>query len=147
MPLARTDCTPTYGSRPPDPELEDDLARVARAAVLCNEGRLSRRNEEWTWRGDPTDIAFLALGQKLGWDRDTALQKDPQVDEIQFEPECRFSATFHEEDVAYEAEAATDLEFDEESAGGGGITLAMTTTDSSQPKRSRYDSPIEFCPH
>ena len=95
-------CTPEgqvlQDSQSPDPELEDDLARVARAAVLCNEGRLSRRNDEWTWRGDPTDIAFLALGQKLGWDRDTVLQKYPQVDEIPFEPEYRFSATFHEED-------------------------------------------------
>ena len=83
---------------PPDPGVEDDLSRVARAAVLCNEGRLTRRDGEWTWRGDPTDVAFLAFGGKLGWDRDGALRRYPQLEEIPFEPEYRFAATFHRDD-------------------------------------------------
>ena len=33
---------------PPKPDLADELSRLARASVLCNEGQLSRRNDEWT---------------------------------------------------------------------------------------------------
>ncbi|MEF8863153.1 MAG: HAD-IC family P-type ATPase [Haloarculaceae archaeon] len=66
--------------------------------MLCNEGNLSRRNDEWTWRGDPTDIALLALGRKLGWSRQSALDAYPQIDEIPFEPEQRYAATFHRTD-------------------------------------------------
>jgi len=83
---------------PPKPDLADELSRLARASVLCNEGQLSRRNDEWTWRGDPTDIALLALGRKLGWSRQSALDAYPQTDEIPFEPEQRYAATFHRTD-------------------------------------------------
>jgi magnesium-transporting ATPase (P-type) len=84
--------------QPPEPDLADELSRLARASVLCNEGRLSRRNDEWTWRGDPTDIALLAFGRKLGWSRESALDAYPQTDEIPFEPEQRYAATFHRTD-------------------------------------------------
>lgn len=83
---------------PPEPDSADELSRLGRASVLCNEGQLSRRGEEWTWRGDPTDIALLAFGQKLGWTRQTALGAHPQTDEIPFEPEQRYAATFHRTD-------------------------------------------------
>jgi len=83
---------------PPEPDLADELSRLARASVLCNEGNLSRRDEEWTWRGDPTDVALLALGRKLGWSRQLALDAHPQIDEIPFEPEQRYAATFHRRD-------------------------------------------------
>ncbi|WP_137285425.1 cation-translocating P-type ATPase [Halorussus salinisoli] len=80
---------------PPEPDLADELSRLARASVLCNEGHLSRRDNEWAWRGDPTDIALLALGRKLGWSRQAALDAHPLIDEIPFEPEQRYAATFH----------------------------------------------------
>ncbi|MFO7926503.1 MAG: cation-translocating P-type ATPase [Halobacteriota archaeon] len=83
---------------PPEPDLADELSRLARASVLCNEGHLSRRNDEWTWRGDPTDIALLAFGRKLGWSRRSALDGQPKTDEIPFEPEQRYAATFHRTD-------------------------------------------------
>jgi magnesium-transporting ATPase (P-type) len=81
---------------PPEPDLADELSRLARASVLCNEGHLSRRDDEWAWRGDPTDIALPAFGHKLGWFREAALDANPQIDEIPFEPEQRYAATFHE---------------------------------------------------
>lgn len=80
----------------PAPEVADDLARLARAGVLCNEGSLYRSDDEWTWRGDPTDVALLAFGHKLDWTRERALETHPQTDEIPFESEQRFAATFHE---------------------------------------------------
>jgi magnesium-transporting ATPase (P-type) len=71
------------------------LSALVRVAVLCNEGDLHRRDGEWTWRGDPTDIALLSLGQKVGVYREPLLEQHPQVNEIPFEPEHRFAATFH----------------------------------------------------
>jgi Ca2+-transporting ATPase len=74
------------------------LARLAGAAVLCNEGDLHRRNKEWTWRGDAVDLALLAMAHKLGRTREATLATHPQVNEIPFEPERQFSASFHEVD-------------------------------------------------
>ncbi|MGM0399346.1 MAG: cation-translocating P-type ATPase [Halobacteriota archaeon] len=81
---------------PPDPDVADDLSRIARAAVLCNEGALYQHDEAWTWRGDPTDVALLVFGEKLGWSRRSALDCYPQVGDLPFEPEFRFGATYHE---------------------------------------------------
>jgi magnesium-transporting ATPase (P-type) len=72
-----------------------DVHRLALAAALCNEGRLHHRNGQWSWRGDPTDVAMLAFAHKLGCDRETALADMPQINEIAFEPERRYAATFH----------------------------------------------------
>ncbi|MGK7906708.1 MAG: cation-translocating P-type ATPase [Synechococcus sp.] len=71
------------------------LDRIARASVLCNEADLHHRNDRWTWRGDPTDVALLAMAHKLGWSRETTLNLYPQVNEIPFEPEHKFAATYH----------------------------------------------------
>jgi magnesium-transporting ATPase (P-type) len=71
------------------------LDRLARAAVLCNEADLHRRDGAWVWRGDPTDVALLTFAHKLGWARETALDLHPQLNEIPFEPERRYAATYH----------------------------------------------------
>ena len=71
------------------------LQHLARAAVLCNEADLHHRDGQWIWRGDPTDIALLTLAHKLGWQREQALNLYPQVNEIPFEPEHQFAATYH----------------------------------------------------
>lgn len=71
------------------------LDRIARAAVLCNEADLHPSGDRWVWRGDPTDIALLTLAHKLGWARETTLNLYPQINEIPFEPEHQFAATYH----------------------------------------------------
>jgi magnesium-transporting ATPase (P-type) len=82
--------------RPPSSEYRKTLARLAQASVLCNEGQLSRREDKWRWRGDPTDIALLVFGRKLGCSRESALKEYPQIDAIPFEPEQRYAATYHQ---------------------------------------------------
>jgi magnesium-transporting ATPase (P-type) len=82
----------------PDPDVADDLARLARAATLCNEGSIHRRDGEWTWSGDPTDVALLSFARKAGRDRESELAAAPQTNQIPFEPERRFAATFHTTD-------------------------------------------------
>ena len=71
------------------------LYALARAGVLCNEADLHRREDEWAWRGDAVDVALLSLGHKLGCERADALDSHPQVNEIPFESEHQFAATFH----------------------------------------------------
>lgn len=80
------------------PGSDSVLEALARAAVLCNEGDLHRRDGDWVWRGDPTDVALLSFGHKLGWSRETASERHPEVNEIPFEPERRFAATYHRSD-------------------------------------------------
>ncbi len=74
---------------------ETALDNLARAAVLCNEADLHHRNYNWVWRGDPTDIALLSMAHKLGWNRETTLERYPQINEIPFEPEHQFAATYN----------------------------------------------------
>lgn len=74
------------------------LDRLAGVAVLCNEGDLHRRNGQWIWRGDAVDLALLAMAHKVGWTREASLASHPQVNEIPFEPERQFAATYHQSD-------------------------------------------------
>jgi P-type Ca2+ transporter type 2C len=75
-----------------------ELSRLALTSVLCNEADLHRHDDEWTWRGDPTDVALLSFAHKLGWQREITLDRHPQVNEIPFEPEHRFAASYHRAD-------------------------------------------------
>ncbi|MCC6511802.1 MAG: HAD-IC family P-type ATPase, partial [Pirellulaceae bacterium] len=71
------------------------LNALVQVAALCNEGDLHHRDGQWVWHGDPTDIALLSLGQKLGVSRHRLLDQYPQVNQIPFEPEHRFAASYH----------------------------------------------------
>lgn len=71
------------------------LESLVRAAVLCNEADLNLRAKTWVWRGDPTDIALLSMAHKSGGHPHTALEQFPQVNQIPFEPEYQFSASYH----------------------------------------------------
>ncbi|MEX1232214.1 MAG: HAD-IC family P-type ATPase [Planctomycetaceae bacterium] len=71
------------------------LTNTIRAAVLCNEADLHHSDGDWVWRGDAVDVAILSLGQKLGLSRETQLDRSPRVNQIPFESERQFSASFH----------------------------------------------------
>ena len=74
---------------------EPGLERLLRCGVLCNEGDLNPVDGDWAPRGDPTDVALLALGMKGGLRRSAILRQHPQINEIPFEPEYRYAASFH----------------------------------------------------
>ncbi len=76
----------------PQPE---GLYELVRAGVLCNEGDLHQRDGTWVWRGDPTDLALLSLGYKVGQSRANFLEQYPLLAELPFEPERQFAASFH----------------------------------------------------
>ncbi len=77
------------------------LSPLLQTAVLCNEGDLRRRDDQWVFRGDPTDIALLTMARKGGVTRDPSWNQFPQVNSIPFEPENQFSASFHRVGAEY----------------------------------------------
>ncbi len=83
------------GDQPLEPGGNESLGWLARAGVLCNEADLHQRDGDWVWRGDAVDVALLSLGHKLGWNHEATLDLHPQVNQIPFEPEHRFAASFN----------------------------------------------------
>jgi magnesium-transporting ATPase (P-type) len=77
-----------------------ELRRALEIAIACNDADLHHREDAWTWRGDPTDIALLALAAKHGVDREEFLRHAPRIDEIPFEADRRYSASYHSRDGA-----------------------------------------------
>lgn len=85
-----------------DPSQHVELCALARAGILCNEADLHHRNGSWEWRGDAVDIALLSLGIKLDLQREASLDRFPQVNEIPFESEHQYAATYHRVDDQFE---------------------------------------------
>ena len=78
-----------------EPGSHEPLEWLTRAGILCNEADLHHRNGDWVWRGDAVDVAFLSFGHKLGWSHENTLDRHPQVNQIPFEPEHQFAASFN----------------------------------------------------
>ncbi len=78
----------------------DAVRRLLHAAVLCNEATLRHDGQAWRWTGDPTDVALLAAAAKNGQTREDALDGAAQLDQIPFDPDHRYAATFHRPDGA-----------------------------------------------
>ncbi len=74
---------------------EHQLTELALAGALCNEADLHQRDGTWVWRGDPTDLALLALAHKLGRDPGAAMRAFPKAADIPFESERQFAASYH----------------------------------------------------
>jgi len=72
-----------------------ELPQIARAAVLCNDARLGRRDDVWKLHGDPTEGALLVLAVKAGLDPAAERGSLPRTDVIPFESEHRLMATLH----------------------------------------------------
>jgi P-type Ca2+ transporter type 2C len=80
------------------PEEHPALALLARSALLCNEATLHQRDDRWRWRGDAVDVSLLTMGAKLGYTHEGMLNEYPQVNQIPFEPEYRYAASYHQLD-------------------------------------------------
>lgn len=84
-----------------DPVVPDEhpaLRRLLRAASLVNEGALAideHASAGWTWSGDPTDVALLALAHKAELAPEGFQADHLPLATIPFEPERRYAASFH----------------------------------------------------
>lgn len=74
------------------------LVRLARAAILANQGLLTRRDREWAGHGDSVDIALLAMAHKLGVSQPDCLSEASEIDLIPYESEHRYAAALHRRD-------------------------------------------------
>ncbi|MDO9526180.1 MAG: HAD-IC family P-type ATPase, partial [Gemmobacter sp.] len=68
-----------------------DLGRLARAAALCNDAALHRKDGVWTVEGDPMEGALLAFAGKVGGDHGAQ-----RLDAIPFDSRHRFMAVLTE---------------------------------------------------
>jgi calcium-translocating P-type ATPase len=77
------------------------LNELTRAALLCNDAALHKKNGTWTLHGDPTEGALLAMALKAGQDIGLEQKKWPRTDVIPFESEHRFMATLHHDHAGH----------------------------------------------
>jgi len=69
---------------------------IVKLGVLNNEASLKKDNQCWIKHGDSIDVAFLALGYKVGMSKDS-LQSSEIVGAIPYESQEKYSAVFFEE--------------------------------------------------
>ncbi|MFF7765077.1 cation-translocating P-type ATPase [Streptomyces massasporeus] len=89
--VVRDGDTVTVGDAP-------DLARLLRAAMLCNDAALEPPPDDasqWRALGDPTEAALLAAGARLGLDRTAIDSELPRVEEIPFDSGRKRMTTVH----------------------------------------------------
>jgi calcium-translocating P-type ATPase len=72
-----------------------DLARLARAAALCNDAALHRKGGHWHVEGDPMEGALLAFAGKAG-----AVTRSARVDALPFDSRHRYMAVLTEDGTA-----------------------------------------------
>ncbi len=90
-----------------DPRGNEALGTTLLVAALNNGATLRERDgereedepDEPTLEpsGDPMEVALLVAARKAGLDRDRLLEEHPQIDEVPFQTERRFSASIHED--------------------------------------------------
>lgn len=102
---------------------KEKLAKLASLAILANEGSLVKTDNQWTYRGDAIDVAFLALGYKLGLNPEEVKEQVRIIREIPYESELKYSAVFFEKDgleqIACKGAVETILDFCDKMVGDG----------------------------
>ena len=91
------------GGAPVEPAGYPELKEILRAAVLCNDAELHRREDDWHLEGDPTEGALVALALKAGVDPAEERKARPRTDAIPFESEHRLMATLHRDHEGHAA--------------------------------------------
>jgi magnesium-transporting ATPase (P-type) len=74
---------------------ESWLTEALRIGAACNEAELALLDGRWSARGDPTDLALLALAGKRGVDREALLLERRALALMPYEPERRYAASLH----------------------------------------------------
>lgn len=88
----------------------DQLKRLTELAILANEGALVKEDGAWKHHGDAMDVAFVAVGYKLGLTPAGMKQQFGITDEIPYESERKFSAALYEKNGTGHAAAKGAVE-------------------------------------
>ncbi|HWQ20368.1 MAG TPA: HAD-IC family P-type ATPase, partial [Methanotrichaceae archaeon] len=82
-----------------DPGTDEALKTLLKASALCNDASLSMSGDgdekRWTILGDPTEGALIIASEKAGLHKGELEAEFPRIDEIPFDPQSRYMATFH----------------------------------------------------
>src|SRR5690606_1361413 len=82
--------------QPIDPTNCETLKELLECGVLCNNAHLYRSDEGGVQAsGDPLEVALLVAGAKAGIERESLLERLPEVREEAFDSETKMMATFH----------------------------------------------------
>ena len=76
-------------------EQRRQTARIAGLGILANEASLKKENGTWNYHGDAMDVAFLALGYKMGLEPDKVRRDFSLAGAIPYESERKYSAAFY----------------------------------------------------
>jgi len=76
----------------------EQLERLCRVGVLCNESEFYLKDKQWHAEGDQVDIALLVLGNKMGQSQQQWQQKHPEISRIPYESENAYSASLNSDD-------------------------------------------------
>jgi len=71
------------------------LKLLSTAAVLANEARLEKSNDQWIGHGDMVDVAFLILASKYGIEYQEARSRYTELGNIPYESEHAFCASIN----------------------------------------------------
>ncbi|WP_081212130.1 cation-translocating P-type ATPase [Salegentibacter sediminis] len=76
----------------------EDLRRIISSTTICNEGELFKSNTDWSYSGDPIDVALLSISYKGNSSPKELLQNIEKISEIPFESERQYAAVYYKED-------------------------------------------------
>ncbi len=82
------------------------LRELLEVGALCTNASLEENDGEdkeakFEGTGDPTEVALLIVARKAGIERDTLLERMPEVEEKSFSRETKMMATIHEAEGEY----------------------------------------------
>ncbi len=86
------------------------LEKMTEMSMAANEGYLAKEDEKWEFYGDAMDVAFIAMGYKIGTDLGKFRLENNILDRIPYESDRKFSAAFYERDGKIYAAAKGALE-------------------------------------
>ncbi|MFE3869544.1 cation-translocating P-type ATPase [Flavobacterium sp. LS2P90] len=75
---------------------EEEIGELIRAAALCNDATLHKKEGHWKSVGDPTEVALIAVAGKFGINEDELRNKWPRLDELPFDSAKKIMATLHQ---------------------------------------------------
>lgn len=75
--------------------LSEEVAPLLKAVILCSDATVDHTSSEMKAVGDPTEIALVVAGRKIGLNEDVLRSQWQREDVIPFEPERRIMATLN----------------------------------------------------
>ena len=67
-----------------------------KAAILCNDAEIEKKQGEWKLQGEPTEGALLAFGKSANHDENALREDFKRIDVVPFDPKKKFMISIHQ---------------------------------------------------